>query len=676
MSGLFNLPKTWVDDEVLTNEDLNDQFSSVKDNMIAEKVEGASTINNVYNPTKAIAQTNPHPVGPTNYASSVEDEIKRLRYMISSITGESNYTIAPATNIKSIVNSISKGILSNTINTFNSIEESVENGAYSLTPTLEKSCIVPVSSDSKFGSSSLIVGGPGVENICQQFYQVNGRKFSIGFWFKNPLADKPLVTIPGVMGQISVTIEGKIKFSFASTTASSSTKKEIISITGTSVVLGSQWVHVLVSVDGSLPPGSRKVNLYVNGVQEGTQITNGTFNIPDNFQGSMHFGSNVLGYVNGEYDPSSVANSSVAMMNTATPTGFTVSGSLLNFLSQYNTFSAASTTLTSNSPQVAMGSPSVWTIVKAVIRVDAINDNTSVSAANTGFRIRCKDASVQRTVFLCFTRGGVAIDDFNDARVLFVPIDTSIIREYTLAINNYTAHLFIDGEKAASLPLISGDSAPGNDVSIGFSPSSSGSVAVYSFENYVSTSGYLSHNVSSCLIDDFLFLNDYIQPGSMPISQLQLASSSSLFYTTGKHYEPVLCSNALFDAAPLPTSPSDFLTLSYAIDPNSDYLFTFQITARHASSGFTINCLVRESTFSLAGANFLARKSSNMNYSVTTSPGSNAPVTITNSLLIRGKNLLLTGGRVQIAVSLWASTGSVFMIDGSNYYSITPIRRS
>jgi len=164
---LFNYPKTWTDDEVLTNEDLNAQFNTVKDNMIAEKVEGASTVNNVYNAAKAIAQTDPDPVGPTNFASSVEEEIKRLRFMISSITGNANYTLAPVKNI----DELNQALLSQTeraaqflmLSSVPSIQRAMRSGIYYFDGNLSR----PIDSSffntqGKFNNSINVLPGTGI----------------------------------------------------------------------------------------------------------------------------------------------------------------------------------------------------------------------------------------------------------------------------------------------------------------------------------------------------------------------------------------------------------------------------------------------------------------------------------------------------------------------------------
>lgn len=102
MSGLFQLPYQWSDDETLTNEQLNEEFLSLLDNAVADQTEGYSTLNNVPNNVRMDSTVDPAPLGARSYASSVAGEIERLRYQIAAITGESKWWDAPATTIAAI----------------------------------------------------------------------------------------------------------------------------------------------------------------------------------------------------------------------------------------------------------------------------------------------------------------------------------------------------------------------------------------------------------------------------------------------------------------------------------------------------------------------------------------------------------------------------------------------
>ncbi len=125
MSGTWELFKTWTDDETLTNEDLNSSFLAVLDNAIASQTEGYSTLNNVPNNELMDSQVNPYPTGNRSYASTVAGELERLRFMLASITGNTEWWTAPATNIiaiqaalsaqgSTIPNQITSGLVSTT----------------------------------------------------------------------------------------------------------------------------------------------------------------------------------------------------------------------------------------------------------------------------------------------------------------------------------------------------------------------------------------------------------------------------------------------------------------------------------------------------------------------------------------------------------------------------------
>jgi hypothetical protein len=99
MAGLFSRLKIWNPGEDLTAADLNGEFNQFLSNIDAEHSEGYSA-----NLSEMQTEVNPGGLGSENLLQpiSVADEIKRLRYVISRITGKGYWYETPAQDLQSI----------------------------------------------------------------------------------------------------------------------------------------------------------------------------------------------------------------------------------------------------------------------------------------------------------------------------------------------------------------------------------------------------------------------------------------------------------------------------------------------------------------------------------------------------------------------------------------------
>jgi hypothetical protein len=107
MSALFNRLHNWIDDETLTADDLNNEFNNILDNLVAAELEGYSSINNIPSNSRMDSEVDPYPSSARSFASSIAGEIERLRFMLTSITGESHWYNQPDSTIATIVSEIS-----------------------------------------------------------------------------------------------------------------------------------------------------------------------------------------------------------------------------------------------------------------------------------------------------------------------------------------------------------------------------------------------------------------------------------------------------------------------------------------------------------------------------------------------------------------------------------------
>jgi len=633
-------------------------------------MEGASTVNNVFNLTAAQQTVNPSPISGSNYAASVKDEILRLRYMIKSISGEASWEDAPEISIANLVSASSQALTVNTFNTFADEVSSSVSGAYTQTPgtTFQKSCATVLdTTNKKFGEGSLIAGGAS-NNVFQQFFKNVSGKITVGLWVRGAQTSSVIATIPQINGQISCTSNGFAKFSFTSSIAENSTRKAIVSITGTTNITGSNWFNIVVSVDATPASGSRLANLYVNGVAEGTQISTGTFGLLSPI-GSMSIGSSLLGFFSGEYDPAAnIPSAKVASMFSAAPTGFSVSGTITNVSSIYNAFTNASSSMSVSVPQVSLTSATVNTYIKLVMLVQSVSDTTATTSSATGFRLQVRQDAADRSFTVSFTTEGVTISDFGDAGVIFIPLDTTVIHEYVIKVLNGVVYLFVDNEFASQLAIGASDTTAGDLCSIGFSSSSSGSVSVFQFENYTSSSEIFVGNASSFNVDDLFMLDQYLASTNLFLTQIQTQSVSIFSGEETKHYEPRLYHTGYYTSSALPTSAGTLFQQNYAVDGVSDYEFKYLATFSRAAGSCTVTARARINNI---GNNDISSFTSGQSLSSASTAGANA---VANIGMIRQISKM-SPGQITVSVVGASDSANTLVAAGSNRFSIVATRK-
>src|SRR3972149_10497108 len=94
MSFPYNKVKTVVTGELITASDRNSEHDNHINNNIPENTDDYST-----NTTEMQINTDPYPAGSPSLATSLSEEIERLRYLIKQITGETQWYIDPDTDM-------------------------------------------------------------------------------------------------------------------------------------------------------------------------------------------------------------------------------------------------------------------------------------------------------------------------------------------------------------------------------------------------------------------------------------------------------------------------------------------------------------------------------------------------------------------------------------------------
>ena len=355
-------------------------------------------------------------------------------------------------------------------------------------------------------------------------------------------------------------------------------------------------------------------------------------------------------------------------MFSAAPTGFSVSGTITNVSSIYNAFTNASSSMSVSVPQVSLTSATVNTYIKLVMLVQSVSDTTATTSSATGFILQVRQDAADRSFTVSFTTEGVTISDFGDAGVIFIPLDTTVIHEYVIKVLNGVVYLFVDNEFASQLAIGASDTTAGDLCSIGFSSSSSGSVSVFQFENYTSSSEIFVGNASSFNVDDLFMLDQYLASTNLFLTQIQTQSVSIFSGEETKHYEPRLYHTGYYTSSALPTSAGTLFQQNYAVDGVSDYEFKYLATFSRAAGSCTVTARARINNI---GNNDISSFTSGQSLSSASTAGANA---VANIGMIRQISKM-SPGQITVSVVGASDSANTLVAAGSNRFSIVAIRK-
>lgn len=108
MGGLYSRLKTWLTLEDVTAANLNAEFDNVLTNFVPLMIDDYST-----NVTQMQVKTDPGEVGSESLATTLAGELARLRFMISEITGQTQWYTSPGSSLLSLANALGSTSLNN-----------------------------------------------------------------------------------------------------------------------------------------------------------------------------------------------------------------------------------------------------------------------------------------------------------------------------------------------------------------------------------------------------------------------------------------------------------------------------------------------------------------------------------------------------------------------------------
>ena len=108
--ALFSRIKTWVSTEDVSYSDLNTEFNNILQNLVPLMIDDYSV-----NATQMKVKTDPGEVGTESLATTLGGELARIRFLLSEITGESEWYESPTASLLGLANAIGTGMTDNRI---------------------------------------------------------------------------------------------------------------------------------------------------------------------------------------------------------------------------------------------------------------------------------------------------------------------------------------------------------------------------------------------------------------------------------------------------------------------------------------------------------------------------------------------------------------------------------
>ena len=491
MPAGFSRLKVWTDLEILTDEDLNDEFDNILENLDAINVGGYG--NDV---PEMQTQQDPGDLGTEVTTDNLAEDIAELRFVIARIIGKDYWyqtpdrTLGTETDTSSLVSYFPMncpeattesgfGDIINRGGIINAISQSGENISESSIDTTNK----------KFGNASFFNNGP---TACLGFSERYGVPLqgSFGLHFRNLGASASILCNPTTQMEAKLDASGFAVFTTKLATAASNTAKNSKTVTGsTNRALNAAWQHLAIryALNGINGSGTDLLQMQIDGEDEGTQLD--TQNMPVN--------ASKVGtwFLNGKLNnPSFQKFSAMNVLPTAETPAWTATGT-----AGHGTVSGGILTINSPAIESAKLDYSVTTLdgstaidlsqfhVDFKIKVNPSNPapNSSNDPYKSTVYMVARDDSMDRGFVAHFHRNGIAIENTSGtgtSAIGFVACDLTNwthVRLCSHGATDPTLDVYVGGILMGKFTIDETDSTVADTFKFGHNQVSSGTVISY-----------------------------------------------------------------------------------------------------------------------------------------------------------------------------------------------------
>lgn len=519
MAGLFDLYKTWIDDETLYTADLNNSFSDIRDNMVSDKVEGYSTINNVPNDSRFDSVVNPYLNGARNYASSVAGEIERLRYQLSAITGNTWY-LPPSIDLQTGLTEASV-VMPWFFPSASAVSDLPERD---IMPYRGQQCagITTTATVTNYNNARFPLG------------MNRNKKLTFSFRANAPTVSTTLAYIPTMGIIVNIDVNGLPHLKLTTWAPSTDSAKTLIDIAGTNTVYGPGIHYYTVMLDWSTDPGANTIYFYIDGVLVGSNTT-ATLGYPE-------YGSHFL-YINST--PSLPTVSGTLAFKTNDPTMWPAGWSAVGSAAALSFPNGGGITFQSGGASTAgFQLASVPGTVDTVLRVTGANMSAvGTNSVTSGFGMTLSSAYtsghyIQAYVFF-YDDCMVIQDGISPGAGYTVKMDCGNWHRYTFRFNGTPGSgqnilAYVDNILVGTVPLTDNSLSSSDFVTFGYindgvpSPAWNGTMDMV-YLSYSATSYNNSFSGCSNRWDGVLAINSAFDPNGTVPTALNSVSPASQF---------------------------------------------------------------------------------------------------------------------------------------------------
>jgi len=427
---------------------------------------------------------------------------------------------------------------------------------------------------------------------------------TFGFFVKNPRVNEVLAYIPALNWAVSINNSGNVVLFIEGVNSTTDVAKAYQTITG-SVDLGDgEYHHVCVSVDLSEASGSRKINLYIDGAEDGTQITNSTLESSEFSQNiKILIGTKIIGFTGGVFTGSAIWT----FLSNTPPLGFGVTGSL-SVVSGYGFLTSAAANYITSTNSMTFNNAAFSTVIRFRAIIDSYAQSSSLANANDmPLGIRARSDAADRSFRVVFTSSSVSVvdNDTSPSAAQTIKLDTTIEHQYDIVVKNNSVQLYVDGALAITQLLSSSDATAGDVFQLGFlnTNATGGSISINSLSiNVINTVSSGLYDVSGLTgtieISEPFISTEYFEASDNFLESLQTDPVETLVLRDIKNYIPFfsISYSGLLAAISTSSTPATSSPFLFYGDGESDFLIQMYFHSNSEDPSFSPRVILSKDT--------------------------------------------------------------------------------
>ena len=461
MGGTWSYPKTWIDLENLTNEDLNAQFQAVLDNFQPSGMDDYSS-----DVAQMQLQTSPGDLGSESLPVSLAGEIERIRFQIAAIIGQPYWYQKPAASLSADKRPVILSAPFVGVSAEESYADSIERGGIF---NSRNGSIESINSSSFQNANKKFGDYP--PNVNGSIFAISAKerpsfKESLSFWMRNYPASRYVAFNIQKGIYLRLNALGRLESFVQLPQALSESSKQTVSNTHTDDISAqSTWKNLIVqlkqaNIDGA---GTDRFSSYVDNDDEQSSGSNFSTNQGDG--GVWFFGCDKVDPVWDKFSAMSVVPSAEA----SDPWNFV--GTIGQVAVSNGVLTITSTGTQTSYFEKTNGIDLSQQTIELKMKLN-INDPAVSDVNQAPFVVSVRDDSMNRSCYIGFLRDRLIISETIAADAQWKPvfIDNTQYHVYRFVFSGTpdpTLLVYVDGVIVASMVLTNVDATATDSIIFG-----------------------------------------------------------------------------------------------------------------------------------------------------------------------------------------------------------------